>query len=258
MRAIAKLTLAAVFPTACSSGDGGGSGSTTNQVLANLPGDSTADGGTVGTFRCGDTSEIAAYCADQGVKPDAGGKVLTVCINDFVYYPPVVTPRQGDVVAWVNVEQCADPNGPPVNVVEGLVSNVLGTGCDTHHEVVTTPDESSIDPADTLNARLCSRFPSIAANPSLPAIPGLAIDPGSCPGHADEAGNEVPVVGNLVPTSETVITATNVFCHKFVNVGAQHYTCLTNVAHTALLHGGIVVLPAQLPALPELPQQPQL
>jgi hypothetical protein len=224
-----------------------------------IPGDDTsADGGAPGTFLCNDTAGIEAYCADQNVTPEPGHKFHVVCINDFAYYPPVVTPQQGDVVAWVDVEKCADPAGGPVNVVEGLFANVIGGGCDTHHEVVTTPDETSFDPADTLNARLCSRFPSIPAEPGTPAIPNLAIDPGSCPGHPDETGNMTPIIGSLSPATDGVVTPTNVFCHKFVNVGAQHYTCFTNPAHTVVLHGGILVLPNGAPSLPDLPQQPQL
>ena len=67
-----------------------------------------------------------------------------------------------------------------------------------------------------------------------------------------------PIIENLSPPSDGVITPTNVFCHKFMNVGAQHYTCFTNPAHTAVLHGGVLVLPNQAPELPDLPQQPQL
>src|SRR5438128_345330 len=82
--------------------------STASQVAligGKVPGDhDLTDGGAPGTFLCGDTAGVASYCADHGVSPDKGGKVWEVCINDFSYYPPVVTPRQGDVVAWVNVE----------------------------------------------------------------------------------------------------------------------------------------------------------
>src|SRR5947209_19388582 len=227
------LAAAACALAACS---GGGDGRSTSQTMTSLldppagasssagligpkiPGDDpTIDDGAPGTFLCGDTAAIAGYCADQGVTPDAGGKLHVGCINDFAYYPPIVTPRQGDVVAWVNVEKCADPAGGPVNAVEGLFADVFGSGCDTHHEVVTTPDETSFDAADTLNARLCSRFPSIPANASAPAIPNLAIDPGSCPGHPDTTNNQTPVIENLSPQSEGVVTATNVFCHKFAN-----------------------------------------
>ena len=272
MKVLPVTLVAAAFVFAACSGGGDGksaqmTSSLVDPVMASVsgligpkvPGDDTkGDGGAGGTFLCSDTAGIEAYCADQGVTPDSGNKFHVVCINDFTYYPPVVTPRQGDVVAWVNVEKCADPNGGPVNVVEGVFANVLAVGCDTHHEVVTTPDESSFDPADTLNARLCSRFPSIPASPSAPAIPDLAIDPGSCPGHPDTTNNMTPVIENLSPQSEGVITPTNVFCHKFMNVGAQHYTCFTNPAHTAVLHGGILVLPSGAPDLPDLPQQPQL
>jgi len=224
-----------------------------------IPGSNNGDGGAVGTFTCDDKQAVANYCADHGVAPDEGGKVWQVCINDFTYYPPVVTPREGDVVAWVNVEKCGDPAGGPVNVAEALFAGVLGAGCDTHHEVVTLPDESAFNSEDTLNARICSRFPSIPANPALPAVPNLAIDPGSCPGHEDETGNMTPVLQELAPSEDTgVITPTNVFCHKFHNVGAQHYTCFANPAHALLLHGGVLVLPAQAPELPELPDKPQL
>lgn len=217
------------------------------------------DGGAPHTFTCDQKKAVAAYCAHHGVAPDEGGQVLQVCINDFTYYPPIVTPREGDVVAWVNVEKCADPAGGPVNVVEGIFADVLGAGCDTHHEVVTLPDESAFNAEDTLNARICSRYPSIEPKPGTPPVPDLAIDPGSCPGHEDETGNMTPVLQQLAPSEDTgVITPTNVFCHKFTNVGAQHYTCFANPAHSLVLHGGILVLPAGSAPLPELPDQPQL
>jgi len=272
MKSLRLGVLVAAIAAAGCSGGGGGSSAQTNASLLDppssrsssrliggkIPGDDvTADGGAPGTFVCSDTAGIEAYCADHGVTPDPGHTFHEVCINDFSYYPPIITPRQGDVVAWVNVENCADPNGGPVNVVEAVFADVLATGCDTHHEVVTTPDETAFNEEDTLNARLCSRFPSILASPSAPAIPDLAIDPGACRGHADPTDNSTPVVENLSPPSDGVITPTNVFCHKFVNVGAQHYTCFTNPAHTAVLNGGILVLPASAPELPDLPSQPQ-
>ena len=213
------------------------------------------------TFTCDQRKDVEKYCAsDDGGNqaPDEGGKFYQVCINDFTYYPPIVTPREGDVVAWVNVEKCADPFGGPVNIAEGLFADVLGLGCDTHHEVVTLPDETAVDEEDTLNARLCSRYPSILPKPGTPAIPMLKIDPGACPGHEDTAQNMTPVLQQLAPQGEGVITKKNVFCHKFHHVGLQHYTCFTNPAHAALLHGGILVLPAQTPPLPELPDKPQL
>jgi len=258
MRVIAMLVAGAALALGGCSGDGDSS----PQAAQSLSGvktagdDSAGDGGAPGTFLCSDTSGVEAYCADKGVKPDSGGKVHVVCINDFAYYPPVVTPRQGDVVAWVNVEKCADPNGPPVNVAEGLFADVLGAGCDTHHEVVTLPDLSS-GSADSLEARLCSRFPSIPVKPGTPPVPGFGIDPGACPGHPDPTGNSQPL-GSSMPKANPFITPTNVFCHKFEDVGAQHYTCFTNPAHAVVLHGGIVVLPSQAPELPDLPQQPQL
>ena len=162
-----------------------------------------------------------------------------VCINDFVYQPPIITPRVGDTVAWVNIEKCADPKGSPINIVESIVANVAGAGCDTHHEVVTLPDESSLIGDDSLDERLCSPHPGIPANPSLPPLPGFTIVPSACGGE-DPEGSE-----------------RNFFCHTFENVGLQHYTCLTNPGHTAVLHGGILVLPAEAPALPHLPQLPE-
>ena len=259
MRSIGKLAVAAgaMLLAACS-GDSKTSAQASQSVIgADIPrGETTSDAGAPGTFLCSDTSGVAAYCADQGVTPDEGGSVHLVCINDFAYYPAIVTPRQGDVVAWVNVEQCADPNGGPVNVVESFFADVLGAGCDTHHDVVTAPDQMSINPDDTLVARLCSRFPSIPVKPGTPPAPNFAIDPGACPGHPDTTGNsELPVLG--APPFQALVTPTNVFCHKFKNVGMQHYTCFTNPAHAAVMHGGIFVLPAQAPALPDLPQQPQ-
>ena len=165
---------------------------------------------------------------------------MVVCINDFQYQPPVITPRQGDTVAWVNIEKCADPAGSPVNVIEGLVAKDIGAGCDTHHEVVTTPDESAFIGSDSVDARICSPNRGIEPKPGTPALPGFEINAGAC--HD--------------PDDEEEASTTNVFCHTFENVGLQHYTCLTNPAHTLVLHGGIVVLPAQVPPLPQLPQNP--
>jgi hypothetical protein len=261
MKSVARLfTMAAAVLVSACSGGGGGTPETAQSVMGlTIPGDeTTADAGAPGTFVCSDRSGVAAYCADQGITPDAGGKVHVVCINDFSYYPSIVVPRQGDVVAWVNVEKCADPNGPPVNTVEGLFADVLGSGCDTHHEVVTAPDESTVNAADTLSARLCSRFPSIPAKPGTPAVPLFGIDPGACPGHLDQSGNDkLPLLGDQTPKFQLLVTPTNVFCHKFADVGTQHYTCFTNPAHAVALHGGIVVLPAQAPEIPDLPQEPQ-
>src|SRR5436305_827423 len=84
------------------------------------------DGGAVGTFTCNQRAAVADFCASEdggGITPDSGGKFWQVCINDFTYYPPIITPREGDVVAWVNVEKCADPLGGPVNVAEGLFAD---------------------------------------------------------------------------------------------------------------------------------------
>ena len=110
----------------------------------------------VAIFSCTDRDALAKVC---GRVPD-----IVVCINDFQYQPPVITPRQGDMVAWVNVEKCADPSGGPVNVVEDLVANKIGIGCDTHHEVITFPEEENIDPQDNLDARICS------PNRGIPAL----------------------------------------------------------------------------------------
>ena len=181
-------------------------------------------------FSCADRDALAAVC---GRVPD-----IVVCINDFQYQPPVITPRQGDMVAWVNVEKCADPSGSPVNIVEDLVANKIGTGCDTHHEVITFPDKENSDPQDNLDARICSPNRGIPA--TAPTLPGFAIDAGAC--------------GD--PDPEVPLNNTNVFCHEFKNVSLQHYTCMTNPAHTVVLHGGILVLPAQAPPVPELPQNP--
>jgi plastocyanin len=167
---------------------------------------------------------------------------MVVCINDFIYQPPIITPRQGDTVAWVNIEKCADTSGGLVNIVESLVAEGVGIGCDTHHEVVTLPDESSIIGDDSLDARICSPHRGIRSKPGVPVLPGFEITPGAC--------------GD--PDIEEEASDTNVFCHTFENVGLQHYTCMTNPAHTAVLNGGILVLPKQLPALPQLPQSPQL
>jgi plastocyanin len=191
------------------------------------------------TYTC-DTSranraKLAAACGVSKVD-------MVVCINDFVYQPPVITPREGDTVAWVNVEKCGDPNGGPVNIVEGLVGGTVGIGCDTHHEVVTLPDEAAIGGKDDLDERICSPYKGIKANPNLPVLPGFAINDGAC--------------GD--PDPELPGDATNVACHTFREVGIQHYTCMTNPAHTVLLNGGIVVLPKLAPRLPMLPQLPGL
>ena len=162
-----------------------------------------------------------------------------VCINDFVYQPPIITPRVGDTVAWVNIEKCADPKGSPINIVESIVANVAGVGCDTHHEVVTLPDESSIIGDDSLDERLCSPHAGIKPNPSLPPLPGFDVVDSACGGPDPEGSTK------------------NYVCHTFQNVGLQHYTCLTNPGHTAVLHGGILVLPKEAPELPHLPQLPE-
>ena len=119
-----------------------------------------------------------------------------------------------------------------MNVPEGLFGYVIGAGCDTHHEVVTTPDETAVAPDDTLNARLCSRFPSIMPKPGILAIPDLAIDPGSCPGHPDEAQNMTPVPQQLAPQGEGVVTKTNVYCHKFHDVAAPSTTPASRTRRT--------------------------
>lgn len=180
-------------------------------------------------------AKLAAACGVPKVD-------MVVCIDNFVYQPPVITPREGQTVAWVNVEKCGDPEGGLINLVEGVVANDAGLGCDTHHEVVTLPDLSAIGGKDTLDARICSPHKGIPADPNLPVLPGFAINDGAC-------GDPDP---ELPPGS------TNVSCHTFQEVGIQHYTCLTNPAHTVLLNGGIVVLPKRSPMLPMLPQLPAL
>lgn len=126
-----------------------------------------------------------------------------VCINDFQYMPAMLQAEVGDTVAWVNVEACGDM------AVEGAV--VPQTGCDPTHEVVTTPAQPEVT-GDTVNFQnICSPNPGIVG-------PGAENPPQGC--GEDE---------------------TNVRCHTFATSGVQHYTCFTNGAHTALMHGGIVV-----------------
>src|ERR1041385_9172912 len=57
---------------------------------------------------------------------------VVVCIDDFNYNPSIITPRVGDMVAWVNVEECAGKSGRPVDAIEDIVANGIGIGCDTH------------------------------------------------------------------------------------------------------------------------------
>lgn len=208
------------------------------------------------TFLCALTASMAAAQSSRTYTCDASARNMRrlaracdvrrvdtiVCINDFIYQPPLITVREGDTVAWVNVEKCADPAGGPVNVVEDAVANKGGAGCDTHHEVVTLPDESALSP-DSLDARICSPNRGIAANPSNPPVPGFTINQGKCGDPTDP---------------EFHLGETNVFCHTFQEVGAQQYTCLTNPGHTAVLHGGVIVLPKIAPKLPVLPQTPGL
>jgi len=154
------------------------------------------------TYDCDDLDAIRAEvpgCAEAGE---------IVCINDFQYTPPVITPAVGDTVAWVNVEACGD------SPAEDVVVNTLGVGCDPHHQVVTLP---VIDPAtgDSVN------------------------ETNICSPNAGVVGSQVPVE----PSACDPETETNVRCHTFTSPGAQHYACLTNPGHAALMHGGIVVQP---------------
>jgi plastocyanin len=130
-----------------------------------------------------------------------------VCINDFQYAPPVITAAVGDTVAWVNVEACGDM------AVEDVVVNQLGVGCDSHHQVVTLPTGEPVTGDDITEQGICSPHPG--------------------------------VIGSQVPELPPACTAeeTNVRCHTFAAPGVQHYSCLTNPGHTALMHGGIIVQP---------------
>lgn len=132
--------------------------------------------------------------------------VHVVCIDDFQYQPQVLMLHQGDTVAWVNVESAC-------TVPPGSVS-----GCNSHHEIVTAPDQPGVtgDTLDTPAPGLCS---------PIPGTPGLLGEANLGPG-----GSAACLAGE-----------TNVFCHKFSLVGSQHYTCFINPGHQALLHGGINV-----------------
>lgn len=84
---------------------------------------------------CGDRSAIEAACG--------GAVAQVVCINDFIYNPPVVHVSAGDTVAWVNVEDSCPMLKPP-------------TGCDSHHQVVTLPDLPSATGDSLTLAGICS------------------------------------------------------------------------------------------------------
>ncbi|MGH9893447.1 MAG: hypothetical protein ACREA0_15950 [bacterium] len=155
------------------------------------------------TYGC-TPEDLAAIAAEV---PGCGNASQLVCINDFQFTAPVITAQVGDTVAWVNVEACGDI--PP----EDLVVNTLEVGCDPHHQVVTLP---AGEPAtgDTISeVAICSPNPG--------------------------------VVGSAVPTEPLACGTdeTNVRCHTFASPGVQHYTCLTNPGHAALMHGGIIVQP---------------
>jgi plastocyanin len=129
-----------------------------------------------------------------------GGADHVVLINDFGYFPGSLTVKVGETVAWVNLEKCGD------SAAEQLVTPL--SGCDSHHEVVTSPLLSSGDGVDS--GPICSPYPG---------IPGPGVNVSDCGDDGE----------------------TNVFCHTFETPGTQNYTCFTNPGHTALMHGFITV-----------------
>ncbi len=90
-----------------------------------------------------------------------------VTINDFAYDPPSLTVKVGDMVAWVNLEECGD------SAPEGVVTPL--TGCDSHHQVVTAPTTGdSVD-----SGPICSPHRG---------LPGSGVDLDNCD---DEGGINV-------------------------------------------------------------------
>jgi plastocyanin len=129
------------------------------------------------------------------------GVSQVVCINDFQYNPPLLQAAAGETVAWVNLEFCGD------FLPEDLVVNTLGVGCDPHHQVVTLP--------------------------AIPGVTGDAItEQGICSPNDGVIGSQVAVLPTACSQDES-----NVRCHTFAATGVQHYTCMTNPGHTALMHG---------------------
>jgi len=127
-----------------------------------------------------------------------------VCINDFQYNPPALQAIYGDI-AWINLEFCGD------FAPEDLVVNTLGVGCDPHHEVLTTPP--------------------------IPGLTGDTLDfKKICSPNAGVTGSQVPT---LPPACDP--TESNVRCYNPATTGFQHYTCMTNPGHTALMHGFLAV-----------------
>ncbi|MGH7898894.1 MAG: hypothetical protein ACREQQ_13145, partial [Candidatus Binatia bacterium] len=158
------------------------------------------DHATTHPFVVCDCSDIAAIrrvpgCDDPGI--------TVVCINDFVYNPPLATAlANGQLVAFVNIETCGD------NPAEELVVNALGVGCDPHHEVITEP--------------------------AVPGVTGDTITLADiCSPSAGVGGSQVP---DPVPSACGTLE-TNVRCQAIGTAGIQHYTCHTNPGHNALMHG---------------------
>lgn len=144
-----------------------------------------------------DAGAVAAACGKTSVQ--------VICIDNFQYNPPVTMVHTGETVAWVNVENACSSVNPP-------------SGCDTHHQVVTTGGTG-----DSINSGpICS--PNRGTTGLLVSGPPLT---NNC---ADDAA-----ANPLLPPP------TNVFCHTFLGAGIQHYTCFTNPGHTVLLHGLIDV-----------------
>lgn len=137
-----------------------------------------------------------------GRKPDQ-----VVLINDFSYTPQNLQVKVGDTVAWVNQEICGD--FAPETAAAPL------SGCDNHHEVVTSPMTGS---GNINSGQICSPTNGILPPPGSP---GPEVNPSNCKQD----------------------NSTNVFCHTFTEPGMQSYTCFTNPGHTAAMLGTITVSP---------------
>lgn len=166
----------------------------------------TANAQIVAECTPGSSSDPAIVSACEAQLGADLASVEVVCINDFTYDPPLLTVAAGSAVAWINVEACGD------SPVEEVV--VPQTGCDSHHQVVTTPENPLDAASNVASGPICS------PNPGLTGAAGVPLDADDCAGDG---------------------VATNVFCHAFTSPGVQHYSCFTNPGHTALMHGGVVV-----------------
>jgi plastocyanin len=124
------------------------------------------------------------------------GASQVVCIDNFVFDPPVVVATPGDTIAWVNVESACTQE--PAKVV----------GCNAHHVVATIPD---LDGQAVTSGPICS--PSGGQPGGLAGV------------TADEAAGCLPGATNVfchtfaAPTVQHYYCTTNPF-HEAVMHGS--------------------------------------